>query len=659
MIIFRKILIFFFLILIFSELNAQNFIMEISPNPVGRGDRFNIEFFIDYEDMSVITVTPPVLPEGISLYKGPYKRPYWLQLPDGSNKKKTLITYTYSTNKVGRFEIGPFIITIGDNIQRTDPDIIRVGLYKKRELYMPYNVQWSFDSGSYYEGQAIPIILEVKDLEEVMLFNNVEVSSPEKGFIEGVSNLGQVYVSVIGNISLYTIPVRGFILTPSSAGRIKIPTGSVSARGISSTSKLAHLDILKIPEGINSTGAIGKFNISVWLANNNLNITENIELHIKIEGTGNLNYFQLQPPSGEGLTLVNTSENLDYSADRSGYTGNRETIYSYISDSPGDKSLTVPAFPFLDPESGTVNRGSIRNLSFHIDANLNIENDNIVTEIFPFLPKRVDDHSFSSSGRYKVPSTYLWLLPGPLVFLIFFLTGRKKAILGVSIIFIAAGGQINNDSIVDLAIDQYEAGEYEKAVEYFLESENELPDNSYISYNLALSYYQTGDYGRSVYRARDAFYHDPFNREYRDLVNYIEQKGEIFYPAELTFNLYPDAFLFLLMILVNAASFIGVIYLVKNRNIYFITAVLLFGLSVLTVGGLGFSIIQKNRQVGVVIQNRVSVKKIPFLESETVVEMKQGESVLVEGDSKNFLFISTGTGIKGWIDKSDLMLLKD
>ncbi|MEA1912086.1 MAG: hypothetical protein U9N32_10520, partial [Spirochaetota bacterium] len=424
--------------------------MEISPNPVGRGDRFNIEFFIDYENMSVISVEPPVLPEGIRLYKGPYKRPYWLQLPDGSNKKKTLITYTYSTGKVGRFEIEPFIFTIEDNIQKTDPDIIRVGLYKNRELYMPYNVQWSFKSGSYYEGQAIPIVLEVKDLEEVMLFNDVEVSSPEKGFIEGVSNLGQVVVSEIGNVSLYTIPVRGFILTPSSTGRMKIPTGTVSARGISSTSKLAYLDILKIPEGINSTGAIGEFNISVWLANNNLNITENIELHIKIEGTGNLNYFQLQPPFGDGLTLVNRSEHLDYFADRSGYTGSRETIYSYISDSSGDKNLTVPAFPFLNPVTDIINSGSIGNIPLHINENSAYENDNTETEVFPFLPKRVDGHGFSSTGRYKDPSTYLWLLPGPLVFLIFFLTGRKKVILSVSIIFIAAGGQINSNSIVDL-----------------------------------------------------------------------------------------------------------------------------------------------------------------------------------------------------------------
>ncbi len=638
---------------------SQDIVMEINPNPVGRGDRFSVDFFIDYEDMSTIFVEPPVLPEGISLYKGPYKRPYWLQLSDGSTRKKTIITYTYTTNKVGRFELGPFLFTLGDSLLKTEPDIIRVGLYKNRELYIPYNLTWSFNSGSYYEGQAIPIILEVEDLEEVMLFDDVMVAPPDKGLMESVNNIGQVDVRIIGAYSLYTIPVRGFIFTPTTSGKMKIPSATVTARGINSKSKSISIEVFKIPSGISSTGAIGDFKTSVWLKDTNLNENENIELHIKVEGTGNLNYFQIQPPSGEGLTLVNTIDISDYLADYGGYSGSRETVYTFISDSSGEKNIIIPAFPYLDSESGIVDEGSSRTLPLFLTANTDNLLDTTNNDPFPFLPKRVDSGGFSSTGRYKDFSSYLWLLPGPLVFLIFFLTGRKKTVLGISIVFLAAAGQINTDTTVDLAISKYETGEYEKAIEYFLEAGNDLTENSYLSYNLALAYYQVGDLGRSVYHSRDAFYHDPFNSDYRNLVKYIESEGGINYPVELTFNLYPDAFLFLLMILVNTASFIGVIYLVKNKNIYFITSVLLLGVSVFTVGGLGFSVIQKDRQVGVILQDHVSVKKIPRLDSETVVEMKSGDSVLVKGDSGNYLFINTGTGIKGWIKQSELKILKD
>ena len=60
-----------------------------------------------------------------------------------------------------------------------------------------------------------------------------------------------------------------------------------------------------------------------------------------------------------------------------------------------------------------------------------------------------------------------------------------------------------------------------------------------------------------------------------------------------------------------------------------------------------------------VIQNQLQVKKIPLKDAETVLEMKSGESVRVEGQSDNFLSISTATGITGWVDKSDLLILED
>lgn len=633
--------------------------MEISPNPVGRGDKFTIDFFIDYDDMTGIFINPPELPVGIKLTKGPYKRPYWFQLADGSNRKKTMVTYTYSTSKTGRFVIEPFLVTIGSKDVVTEQEIMRVGLYENRKLYMPYDVEWSFGSGSFYEGQAIPLILEVRNLEEVMLFEDVTVSPPDKGFMEPLKNAGFVSEFNIGDRSLYTVPVRGFIFTPTSAGKIKIPSASIAARDIRSVSDSLYLTVLEIPEYIKKTGAIGNYKISYWLENEEVSKNEKIILHVKVDGMGNLNYFQLSPPFGDGLTLVNTEEISDYKPSIKGYTGYREAVYSFISDSPGDKKLIIPPFPFLNLETGDISSGSNSYISIQVATDISVEIDQDAPEKFPFYPKGSESGGFSSVSRYKDPASYLWLLPGPLVFMVFFLTGRKKIIIGASIIFIAASGSISNNSQVDIGIQQYEMGAYNKAVEIFKEARKESPDNHYLSYNLALAYYQLGDNGRSVYEARNAFYHDPLNQDYKNLINYIEEKCGIIYPIELSFNLYPDAFLFLLMIFVNLTAFVGVIYLVKNRNIYFIFSVLLLSLSILTVGGLAFSVIQKERQVGVIIQDQIPVKKIPFLEAETVVEMRSGDSVIVKGDSDNFLFIITGTGIKGWVDKTQLLLLKD
>jgi len=655
--VYKKIPIIFFIWVNATLLFSQDFLMEISPNPVGRGDRFKIDFFIDYDDMTGINIEPTDLPEGIRLYRGPYIRPYWLKQPDGSSKKKTLVTFTYSTSKVGRYEIGPFICRIGGSSYRTEPKLIRIGLYKRKELYIPYNVVWSFGTDTFYEGQAIPLILMVKDLEEVMIFDKVTISQPQKGFLEAADNLGHVFEHKLGQFSLFNVPVRSFIFIPSSNGKLKIPGASVSSRDINSSSDLTYININKIPEEIKSTGAIGKFNITEFTNKKEFNNNENIELHVIVEGVGNLNYFQLQKPHSNSLTLINTVELSNYIPTEKGFEGTRETIYTFISKNNGLKDIIIPPFPFIDPETNIVTRGKVSNLSVNILNNSNDDSSSV--EKFPFSPKKVEDLGFISNRRYKNPSSYLWLLPGPLIFLIFFLTGNKKIVIGASIVFIAASGQLDSKTDINNAISLYEKGKYEAAINSFEQIRTISQDNSYLSYNLALSYYQVHDYGHSIYEARNAFYHDPLNSDYRNLVKYLENSAGIEYPLNLSFNLYPDAFLFLLMILINLAAFAGVIYLVKNKNIYFILSVLLLALSILSASGLGFSIIEKGQMVGVVIQNQLRVNKIPLKDSETVLELKSGESVRVEGHSDNFLFISTGTGIKGWVNKSDLLILED
>ncbi|MCK5202105.1 MAG: BatD family protein, partial [Spirochaetales bacterium] len=360
--------------------------MEISPNPVGRGDKFTVDFFIDYDDMTGISIETPELPFGISLFKGPYKRPYWFKLDDGSSRKKTIVTYTYSTNTTGRFVLGSYHVSAGTDIFVTKAEVIRIGLYRNRKLYMPYDIEWSFSEGTFYEGQAVSLILEVRNLEEVMLFEDVTVSLPDKGFMESVKNLGFVSEQEIGNYSLYTVPVRGYIFTPASAGRLKIPSASISARGVTSVSDSSYLTVLEIPEQIKNTGAIGDFGISYWLKNDELSRNEKIELHVIVEGTGNLNYLQLQEPSGDGLTLVNTVEVSNYESSIKGYSGSRETVYSFISDSPGDKALIVPAFPFLDPESANIITGSEKRIFLNVATDIIVEVDDAAPEDFPFYP---------------------------------------------------------------------------------------------------------------------------------------------------------------------------------------------------------------------------------------------------------------------------------
>ena len=43
------------------------------------------------------------------------------------------------------------------------------------------------------------------------------------------------------------------------------------------------------------TGAVGQFSIESWLDTSTVSINEAITLHVRLEGTGNLNQFKLSP----------------------------------------------------------------------------------------------------------------------------------------------------------------------------------------------------------------------------------------------------------------------------------------------------------------------------------------------------------------------------
>ncbi|MCF6334321.1 MAG: hypothetical protein L3J12_01085 [Spirochaetales bacterium] len=654
-----KIFIVIVFILYIPFLFAEDLIMELKPNPLGRGDKFTVELYLDYSDIAGIKVEPPLLPGGIRFFKGPYMRPYWMESKNGETRKKTLVIYTYSTSKTGRFIMAPFIVTLGEKIIETNPMIVRVGLYKNRKLFIPYDLKWVVGSGPYFEGMAIPLLLEVRNLEEVMPFENITVSNLVKGLSEPLRDAGEISETIVGDASLYTVPVAGIVFTPTSIGRIKLPSASVVARGIKSVTESSYLSVSPLPDSIKSTGAVGNFTISKWIENKEPRRNEKIIIHIKATGNGNLNYLQIPLPSGPGLTLVGTEDISSYETTIGGFSGFREVVISFISDSAGSGILQVPPFPYYNPDTGEVDNGSSSEISFTIAADSSKNSDMEVEDLFPFAPGKLGSERFSSKSRYKDPSSYLWLLPGPLVFLIFLLTGRKKNIIVTSIFLIVVSGTVADSSLLNNGIEKYESGAFSEALGLLRKAQDEDPGNQHISYNLSLSYYQTGEMGYAIYEARNAFYHDPLNKNYRDLIEYLEEKQGITFPVEPSFNLYPDLFLFLLMIFVNMAAFAGVVYLIKNRNFFFILSILLLSLSVLSFGGLVFSILQKDRMVGVVTGNAISVKKIPSDNSESIINLKSGESAIINGNSDNYLFITTGTGIKGWVQNTDLMLVED
>ncbi len=632
---------------------GEDLIMEVKPNPVRKGYQFNVTLYVDYDKPSSVEVSAPQLPSGFRLVRGPAVRGYYVTAPSGTRHRKTRIRYTYLALKTGRFILGSYRITAGDKVYVTEPRIMGVALYKNRKLYIPYEISWKAPSGPLYVGQAVPLVAEAENLPDILIFDNVTAHPPSSGIFTEIDNPGQISELKIGNETLYKVPVAGFIYTPSREGTVKIPGIRVSAGGVTSLSDSLKLRIHPVPEGAASTGAVGRFSRTYSLDSDSVLVNENIDLTVTVAGIGNLNYLEIPLPDSDGMDLAGEKDKQDYTGTISGYKGKREKIFSFVSDTPGNKSIVIPPFPFLDPETGKVEVVPGEKISVNVLSSGEAEDKDPVMK---FSPEEVTSgHIPLKSERYRSLKSYLWLVPGPALFLVFFIKRRKKFLFFSLLLFFAGNFLSGAGEGLD-GNGYFEKGLYSEAVDAYLMQLEEYPYSSSLYYDLALSYYRLGSISKAVYSAQYAAMYNPLKKKYSELLRLMEMESGIDYSVSVSRSLYPDLFLFFLTILVNVTAYAGIVYLVKKKNFFFILAVLLLGLSLISAGGLVYSASRWNLHYGVASSGGTDVKKIPDVKSDNEFTLLPGETVRIIGRSGDYDFIENGIGLKGWVELSDILV---
>jgi len=636
--------------LVFSE----DVIMEVKPNPVRKGYQFLVTLYIDHDNTSEVTVVQPKIPEEFKLVRGPAVRSYYVTMDSGKTRKKTRVQYTFLSRKAGRFVLGRYRINAAGKEYSTEPVLIGVGIYKDKRFFIPYEVSWRNVDTSCYVGQAVPLTGQVANLPEILIFEKVEVPSPSSGIFTRIDDPGPITKEPAGNEVLYTVPVAGYIYTPSREGVVKIPGIKIRAEGITSYSGTLTLKVKGIPSGIRSTGAIGNFTRRFNLEEESSGISGGTRLHVVIEGIGNLNYLEIPPPEGDGMTISEAKDEQDYHGTINGFEGRREKVFTLLFSEPGEKEIRIPPFPFLDPVTGNVTALKSERVSVTVlDSDSKAESDPFAS----FLPEdTAASHLPVKSGRYKDPESYLWLLPGPLVFIIFYLKRRKKFLL-ISLILLTLTSTSLGAGTENKGSRLFREGNYGKALDLYLSELGEFPDSPSLFYNAALCYNRLGMIDKAVYAANTALMYNPFKDEYRSFVHAVEMTSGIEYSLQLGKSVYPDIFLFLMTIAVNGAAFAGVIYLVRKRNFFLILAVLLSVISIITSGGLVRSSCQWKQHYGIINHQFEGVKKIPDENSDSGFEVKEGEMVKVIGSSGDYEFIENGIGLKGWLKKDSLLIL--
>lgn len=622
--------------------------------------RFTLKFITTYGGRQSVDIQDPPWPDGISKVSGPYMAQKTVENEDGSHATILQVIYTLRGNSPGIFIVPPVVISDGITEQRSET--LQIPILRKDEGFLRYPLllEWGQFPETVYEGQAVPLILMMNNMEEISLPDSVSISTPESALLEQVRGLGDIFYSSIGEITLYHVPMQAWMLTPSKAGNISLSSVQVKILGLSRKSEKLNIKVLDLPEEVSASGgAVGDFQYSLIVPEEILTVDDSITLSIRLEGVGNLNYLELpEPQFSDSLTIVK-KDSSDYLAMERGFKGRREIQYIITAKEQGNYNIQIPSFTWINPQNGKVSYSPGRDLNIEVRSLLDSIMDSDITYSLLAAEELISGKSFSF---YKNPLSYLLLLPGVLILILsrsrkfrkrFFLAGILFSVLFMS----SALPELADESWIEEAEDHFENDDYDSALLLYKRVDRadlDWNDNWVFQYNKGILHFLNKENSQAVASMRKSFFISNGNSQVRNTLESIEDNFDLENQMDLSLLMSPNLIFFLFILSFNFL-FICISWLFTKNSSIPILLILLFSLTTLaSATELLRTALLFNRQEAVVRQD-VDIRRIPEIAGSSWITVQEGTSVELISEYENFTLIRSSHGLEGWILKKDLI----
>ncbi len=663
--------------------SADELTLTATPNPAAVYQKVSLTVIVPSANPETVSASFPNGPAAIHLVSGPYVQPFIAS--DNSGKPTVKVSYVIEGNEAGRVVVPPLQISADNTNYTTKPIVLSFGVPSDGKLVVPLQPVWTIPrrgvGETYYVGEAIPVVLELRNETEKRTIDSVRIANPPSG-LEQTKELASTARSEVGSTTLLQIPVASFMLTPTSAGEVSLPSATVKAGSVSGVSAPRVLDIRPAPDAISESGAIGSFSFRSWTTKRPVSEGEEVSLHLRIEGSGNLKHLLLPTPSSSGLLEIGKNQNQHIAAGVSGYTGFREIVYQYLLQSTGSgasagASVTIPSFSWFDPQSG-VQSAAARTISISAPqastspASVPAETKPTATQpahakpdrgSIPFslepasVVRRSEYREFYSNGR-----SYLWLLPGPIIFALFLLTrprGRgKSTMLGAAVfaLLLSACAVSPIDDSLEQGTSAYEKGDVNQAARDFVAAQGSFPRNAPLSFDLGLAEYRLGRYGEAIHSIRTAIYYAPMSEKYRSVLQWMVDQIGVPEQVPPAYPIHPDLFLFVLIAGINLAAVLGILVVMKRSGRLAIALILVLVLSTISGGGLVYTSVRRSVETAVVKSSGTEMTKIPMAVAGRWLELPAGMAVDVRDSVSGYYLVETAYGNTGWVRKDRVLI---
>ncbi|WP_136466496.1 SH3 domain-containing protein [Flagellimonas onchidii] len=233
----------------------------------------------------------------------------------------------------------------------------------------------------------------------------------------------------------------------------------------------------------------------------------------------------------------------------------------------------------------------------------------------------------------------------------------------------------NNASLFDQATEDYNNGEYSKAIEKYESILENGEHSAELYFNIGNCHYKLNAIGPSIYNYEKALLLKPNDREILNNLGYAQNmrldaveempKTEIakLYESLMDIMSFDQwSYLAIVLIVLFVLGYLAYFFLrfASQKRIAFISSMLFLVAGILSVL-LAYLQYQdfKNDNPGIIFSQEVKVTSEPNKNSKAVFTLHEGTKVNILETFNDWQKIKIADGQTGWLPKKDLKLLKD
>ncbi|MEM5948376.1 hypothetical protein WKV44_07445 [Spirochaetia bacterium 38H-sp] len=636
----RLVILITFLLSCFNLLSLDAFV-ELSDTRIKRASRLILDLYVERVEGITPEIKEPEFPDILSRISGPYISPVKKE-SNGQKKDFWRYRYTFQGVRSGRRVLSPFTIVSGNIELKTSPLLVEVS-YISDINKVSFDIEWKVPD-KIYKGQSFFLVLYVKNMDKLLVPYNVSIGDFKGVFIEPSAFFHDFVENKVGDISVFDIPVRSFIVT--AFDDISLPEVKISLDGV--TEELGPMDItvLDSPNEISQTGAVGE--LEFYYDMDKIVIDENstFSLRMTISGTGNIPYISFPEILTDDMIITKQWEDSNVVTDIAGYKGWRTRNIEFKPLKTGSIELDLPDFIYFSPEKRELKRKGGKKVFLTVRPVDTVEKD------FELL----DYKSVSDMDRKAyITHLYLFLALVGILALFIFLVIKKPylsvfiMIVGILLIFIFFKYEGIDKNKIDKAYLLEQKAKYEEALSLYLSAlkEKESPG---LLYNAAVIYNKKHEIGRSLFFLKRAEIIFPNFPQAEALVKHIESTNNILsfkslyvpYPVDNAFGI-----MFLSVYVLYILVFI---YYFIKRKIYLVFILIFSTVFITSLSFCLYPSLLKNEAYAIVLENS-SVYKIPDSETKKEYLLKEGSGVFIRYLHNGFYLIENNYGIEGWVDE--------